>query len=215
MKEQIIAIIWDWGNVLGRYDYGKGCEELSRYSSKSGTEIKDIIDKNFKKQIWTGALNPATFFAHAKTMIPLSSEMTFAEFSGIWKGIITGENEGVSEILNRLLHIRQCILSDTDPIHWSAIRELPAIKTHFSSPNLVVHSFSVGAVKPSPVMYKEALRRLGVSLSNTHEVLYIEDKLKNCQAFEEMGGKTLNYNCSQEPLANLEKGLKSFGVFDD
>ena len=127
-----------------------------------------------------------------------------------------GENDGVYATIGRIKPgIQQCVVSNTDQIHWQAIKQLPTMKMFFSNQNLLLRSHAVGACKPDQAIYREALKRLRVFGIDICQVLYIDDVPEYRRAFEEMGGKTLNYNCSQEPLANLNEGLKIFGVFND
>ena len=100
----------------------------------------------------------------------------------------------------------------TDPIHWSAIEQLPVMRKHFSDPQLLVRSYTAGTRKPDSKMYQDALKCLGFAETDIGHVLYVEDVAEYRDVFEQMGGHVLAYDCSKDSLALLEMGLKKFNV---
>jgi len=218
VTESITAMIWDWGNVLGRFDHIKACQKLALRSAASFDEILKIFysgDEALAKLHDTGAITPARFFSLAQRLCRLDEQMTFEEFRDIWRSVILGENKKIGDIIGRIRpDILRCILSNTDPIHWTAISQLPAVKKYFSNPDLRIRSYNVGVRKPDLAMYREALECLGLRETEAHRVLYIEDVPEYCEAFRSIGGNALQYDCSKEPIARLEEGLRVFGVFE-
>jgi len=107
-----------------------------------------------------------------------------------------------------MIGLKKCILTDCDPIHAEVVRRMSIIGMNFQS-GMIVRSFEVGACKPDERMFKEAQKRLGVEVSH---VLYIDDKVSNCVAFREMGGRALQYDCTKMPIRTLEEGLRNAGV---
>ena len=120
------------------------------------------------------------------------------------------------DILERIkTDLTQCIMSNTDPIHWSGIEQLSVMKKHFSNPQLLIRSYTVGTRKPDLKMYQEALRCLGIAEQDTQQVLYIDDIAEYRDVFKSMGGNVLSYDCSKDPLTQLETGLREFGVLKE
>ena len=214
-ETKIIGIIWDFGNILASFDHLKACKRLAKYSAFSP---EDIFKKLFggenapEKLHETGQLSPQEFFLLVKKLAVLSDDLSFQMFSGIW-GDILQENSGVSALLDRIQPgVKQCILSNTDPIHWSAIEQLPVMKKHFSNSAMLIRSYASGTRKPDVKIYQDALACLGFNDKDIEHVLYVDDIAEYREVFERLGGYTLSYDCSKDDLAQLETGLAKFGV---
>ena len=103
-----------------------------------------------------------------------------------------------------------CVLSNTDPIHWSKIRQLPAMREFFADDRACSLSFKVGARKPDTLMYQDALRWFDIRTPK--DVLYIDDVAEYVKTFADMGGRAMQYNCSLEPIDRLETALHDAGA---
>lgn len=159
-----------------------------------------------------GKLSSEEFFLVARKVANLDEGLSFQEFCTIWKNIFE-ENRGLEAVLNLIRpEVKQCILSNTEPIHWSAIEQLPVMKKFFGDSQLLVRSYTAGTRKPDPRMYQDALRCLGIAEKDVQHVLYIDDIAEYRDAFERMGGNVLPYDCSKDAIMHLEAGLRKFGV---
>jgi putative hydrolase of the HAD superfamily len=214
-QPHIKGIIWDFGNILARFDHLKACKKLAEYCA---TAPEDIIKELFSgenapaKLHESGELSSLEFFRSAQKLLSFSENLSFQIFSDIWKDIFQENNE-VSAVIDRIQpDLKQCILSNTDPIHWSAIEQLPVMKKYFSNPAVLVRSYTSGTRKPDPKMYQDALQCLELAEEEIQHILYIDDIAEYRDAFERMGGNALSYDCSKDPLARLEAGLRKFGV---
>lgn len=214
-QPHIKGIIWDFGNILACFDHLKAYKKLAEYSS---TALEDILKRLFSgksapaKLHESGELSSQDFFRSAQKLLPFSEDLSFQTFSDIWKDIFQ-ENNGVSAVIDRIgSDLKQCILSNTDPIHWSAIEQLSVMKKHFSNPSVLVRSYTSGTRKPDPKMYQDALKCLELPEEEIRHVLYVDDIAEYRDAFERMGGNVLSYDCSKDSLAQLEAGLRKFGV---
>lgn len=214
-KPEIEGIIWDFGNVLARFNHLRACIKLAHFSSMPLKEIQKALFSGNQapaKLHEVGKLSPEEFFLAARTAAHFDERLLFEEFSTIWRDIFD-ENEGLGAVLDRIRpEVKRCILSNTEPIHWLAIEKLPVIKRYFRDPRLLVRSYLVGTRKPDPKMYHAALKCLRISKRNIGSVLYIDDIAEYREAFERMGGKMLAYDCSKNTLAHLKVGLQEFGV---
>lgn len=214
-QPHIKGIIWDFGNILARFDHLKAAKKLAEYSS---TAPEDILKKLFSgesapaKLHESGELSSQEFFWSAQKLLSFSEDLSFQAFCDIWKDIFQ-ENNGVSVVIDKIRSdLKQCILSNTDPIHWSAIEQLSVMKKHFSNPAILVRSYTSGTRKPDAKMYQDALKCLGLAEEEIQYILYIDDIAEYRDVFERMGGNALSYDCSKDPLAQLEAGLRKFGV---
>lgn len=214
-KPQIKGIIWDFGNVLARFDHSKACKKLAKYSTVSPEDIFEVFfgkNNSLVKLHESGRLSSQEFFLAGQKAAHLAENLSFREFCIIWKDIFQ-ENNGVESIIDKIRpDLKRCILSNTDPIHWSAIEQLPVMKKYFSNSALLVRSYISGARKPDIKIYRDALKCLGFAETGAKHVLYIEDTAEYRDAFERMGGNVLSYNCSKDTLAQLEAGLIKFDV---
>ena len=211
----IKAIIFDAGNVLVRFNHTKAYEKLSKYSNLSVEEIINLIsngDKSPSSLHDSGKLSSHDFFLTIQKQINLNKNLSFEEFSNIW-GDIFEENTEIEPIIDKIhKNIKLCILSNTDPIHWSVVEKLPLLKKHFSNKNIVILSYNSKVCKPETKIYNDALISLGMIIEDTKNILYIEDIAKYRQAFENIGGHTLSYDCSKDSVSVLENALKEYRV---
>lgn len=214
-KAVIKGIIWDLGNVLVGFDHLRAGRKLAQYSP---TAPSDIVKKLFTGEHApetlheSGQVSSQEFFREAQQIVPLSADLSFREFAEIWKDILI-ENKGVASIVGKVRpEVGRCLLSITDPLHWQAAENLQVLREYFSDPARLIRSYTSGTRKPDPKLYREALACLSIEENDIGSVLYIEDIAKYREAFEDLGGQTLAYDCSKDPLTTLESGLERFGV---
>jgi len=213
---KIRAIIWDFGNILASFDHLKACRTLATYCRVGSPEwVFEKLwagDESPAKLLEIGRLTPQQFFNEALRILPFAKEISFQEFSNIWSDVFW-ENYGISEIIDIVRpEIKQCICSNTDPIHWTAIEQLQVMKEHFSDPALLTRSYISGTRKPDIKIYRDALATLQMGESEVDHVLYIEDTAIYQRAFQEMGGNVLPYDCTKDDIVQLNIRLYEFGV---
>ena len=97
---------------------------------------------------------------------------------------------------------RLALLSNTDPIH---VQHLEANYSFFKFFPTRIYSCSVGASKPNPLIFREALRALKV---HAQEAVYIDDIAAYVEAAKRLGMGGIQF---QSP-AQLTSDLKSLGV---
>lgn len=204
----IRGIIFDFGRVIAGFDHLKACRALGE---QAGIDSDEVYARLFNAGLTTlhesGELTSRDFYVRSCETLDLT-DLSFEKFSDIWKDIFI-ESAGFSELMVRVRpDIPRCILSNTDPIHWSAIRKLPDIQTWFPDPDDWVLSFQVGARKPDVRMYEGALKRLD---SQASDMLYLEDVPGYREAFRSLGGTAEAYDCSIDPV---EKLLSIFSRYD-
>ena len=214
MAQQLIdAIAWDWGRVLGTFSNEKMWDALAVYSTGGTADnIKKLIVP-ISKLHETGKISSAEFYKRAVKAAPL--EISYAQFFDAWRSCITGENPGMADLLRRIRpEIRQGVLSNTDPIHWTAIEVLPLMKEFFPRPEQLVRSYdaNVQMLKPGENMYFEVRKRLKILSNEPHRLLYFDDIVEYCTAGATLGFRTQHYNCLTDPIGRIEKALDSLGA---
>ncbi len=148
------------------------------------------------------------FYREAQQLLGIS-DLTFIDFSRIWRNIFS-ENLGIESLIGHIATDSKLgIVSNTDPIHWETIRELPVMKRFFSDPVCITRSFDVGTRKPDPRIWQHALARLGCSAEQT---LYIDDIDDYVDAFEKLGGHAIQYDCSRDSIEVLARAIGRYGL---
>ena len=101
---------------------------------------------------------------------------------------------GMEELFREVAgRYRVGILSDTDPLHWHAIRTMMPWLEAVERPTL---SYEVGYLKPHPEMFTAAARNCG---SAKEQCLFIDDLAGNVDGARYFGMQALIFN-GQEKL---------------
>jgi len=217
MSNKIVGIIWDFGKVLASFDHLKACKKLACYCNIPPVLILERLfsGENAPAKLHElGRISSQQFYNEVLRLLPFSKDITFSEFSEIWKDIFR-ENRGISTLIGKVRsEIKQCICSNTDPIHWSAIEQLPVMKKYFSNPALLTRSYTSGARKPNVKIFLDALASLHMEEGDANHVLYIEDIAAYRQVFLVMGGNVLSYDCTVDKMIELKRRLYKYGVLE-
>jgi putative hydrolase of the HAD superfamily len=109
------------------------------------------------QQFEKGEISPEDFVRHVSRVLDM--ELTVPQFWDLWSSIFLPETL-LPESLLEGLHRRQrlLLLSNTNAIHFSLARERYPLLRHFDG---YVLSYEVGALKPQPEIYREAVARAG------------------------------------------------------
>ncbi len=215
LKNQIQAVIFDWGNVLGRFDKNKVYKRLSSKSRRCNTaedvrQALSIVEgvEGLTHMTETGSIDEGELFDIVCSVLLLTG-VGFDEFCEIWGNMIS-PNHGVDEVVASICpDVGKFVLSNTEPIHWSYIEQLPVMQRFFSDPRLLIRSYTVRARKPDERIFREGIRRAGVP---PEKILYVDDIPEYTEAFEALGGRALLYDCSKDSLSKLEDSLSSLGI---
>lgn len=197
----IETIISDLGNVLLRFDNTVFFRALSAYTARSEEEIRTVTHENldlltlFEK----GAVSPLDFYRNAKDLLEISAgyEQFFAAYCN---GVFTLA-PAVLDLCRRLkARHRMVLLSNTDVIRWTYVKA--AFRDIFLFDEYVL-SFDVGAVKPQPEIFREALRAGGAAAERT---VFIDDLPANVEAATRLGMNGILFKDAGDLTARL-KGL--------
>jgi HAD superfamily hydrolase (TIGR01509 family) len=148
------------------------------------------------------------FEFHARIVQKTGLRVPFEEFSHIYADVFSSI-PGIEEIIALVPMESRFILSNTDPLHWKRIAQLPVIEHCFRNPRQIIRSFDTGARKPELGIFEEGIRRTGVSLS---EIVYFDDVSEYVEAFKKIGGTAVLFNARRQQSSVLHRHLKDFGV---
>jgi HAD superfamily hydrolase (TIGR01509 family) len=195
------AIIFDIGRVLVRVDVARAMQGLASGSALSPSELWTAIEKDPRWPDWQeGRIAPRDWYLHLNKR--LGGNLTFEQFTEVWNRALDPipiQEDAFIEKLSKLY--RLALLSNTDPIH---VRHMEASYSFFSFFPTRIYSCSVGASKPNPLIYREALRALKVQ---AQEAVYIDDIPAYVEAAQRLGMAGIQF---QSP-AQLTSDLKSLG----
>jgi glucose-1-phosphatase len=196
------AIIFDIGRVLVRIDVGRAMQGLASGGSLSPSELWTAIEKDPRWADWQeGRMSARDWYLHLTKRF--GGNFTFEQFTEIWNRVLDPNPIQEDAFLKSLSkRYRLALLSNTDPIH---VQHLEASYSFFAFFPVRIYSCAVGASKPNPLIYKEALRALKVK---SNEALYIDDIAAYVEAAKRLGMAGIQF---QSP-SQLTSDLKSLGV---
>lgn len=162
----IKGIIFDLGRVLVGIDSRRG---LPGYLGLTGPdEIRQLTADPSFAAYNCGRLCPEEF--HQRVVARFDLSLSFTEFRDIWCDMFYLHEDMLALLEELGRSYRLGLLSDTDPLHWGHIcRAYPKIMQIFSNPSL---SFEIGALKPDPETYADAVRKIGLQ---PQECVFIDD----------------------------------------
>ncbi len=194
----IEAVVSDLGNVLLRFDNNVFYRALVPFTRRPVDEIRAVTHENldllmlFEK----GAVTPLEFYRNVRDILGLAADYE-QFFRAYCQGVFSLVPE-VGDLYRRLKpRYRMILLSNVDIIRWSHVKS--------SFPEILlfddfVLSFDVGAMKPEPEIYLEAIRAAGVRPEQT---LFIDDMRANVEGAERMGMNGLWHGPDSDLAANL------------
>jgi glucose-1-phosphatase len=196
------AIIFDIGRVLVRIDVARAMQGLASGTALSPAELWSAIEKDPRWPDWQeGRMASRDWYLHLGRR--LGGDFTFEQFTEIWNRVLDPAPIHEDSLFQRLSRTyRLALLSNTDPLH---VQHLEANFTFFRFFPTRIYSCSVGASKPNPLIYREALRALKVQ---AQEAVYVDDIAVYVEAAQRLGMGGIQFQSS----AQLVSDLKSLGV---
>jgi HAD superfamily hydrolase (TIGR01509 family) len=201
-SNKLRAIIFDIGRVLVGVDASRGMTGLGAGLSLSPSELWAALGKDPRWPDWQeGRISPRDWYLHLTKR--LGASLSFEQFTEAWNRVLDPkpiQDKAFLETLSK--NYRLGLLSNTDPIH---VTHLESTYDFFRFFPARIYSCSVGASKPNPLIYREALRACKVQAG---EAVYIDDVLAYVEAARRLGMAGVHY---QSP-AQLSNDLAGLGV---
>ena len=154
----IKTVMLDLGNVIVPVDFRRCHAALSAVCSIPAQEIpRRISTTGLVQRFETGRVEPQDFVREVSEI--LGMKVTYAEFWEIWSDIVAPEPILPESVIAALARDRRLLLlSNTNVIHFEMIEQRFPLLRHFHD---YVLSYQVGAMKPDPRIYQEAIARAG------------------------------------------------------
>jgi putative hydrolase of the HAD superfamily len=154
----IKTVILDLGGVIVPFDFSRAYSRIELICGLNREEIRRRIGAaDLAMRLESGQIEPEAFVAELGAVLGCS--LDYAGFRDIWCSIFFEHTlipESLLEAIKR--RHRLILLSNTNAIHFEMIRGSYALLRQFDH---YVLSYEVGALKPSPAIYQEAIRNAG------------------------------------------------------
>ncbi len=175
------AIFFDLGGTIIPFDFLRGFKALARHSQHSLEEIlRRVRASDLFPRFEKGEIEPCDFVGEFCTLF--DCRLDYEEFCRIW-GVIFLPQPLIEESLLAGLkrNYRLYSLSNTNAIHFPMVMRAYPLLKHLDGHVL---SYEVGAMKPSPEIYRAAIERAGC---RADECLFIDDIAENIEGARREG----------------------------
>ena len=203
-KRKFRAVIFDIGRVLIRIDVSRAMKGLATGTEWTPETLWSAMEKDPRWKDWPeGRISPRDWHLHMQRRFGGSA--TFEEFRATWNQVLDPEPIQETEWLAGLAkRYKLALLSNTDPIHVAHMERSYEFFQYFPAR---VYSCAVGAAKPNPIIFREALRACRVL---AEEAVYVDDIAEYAEAARRLGMAGVQFQ-SPEQLrrAFAELGLES------
>jgi len=196
------AILFDIGRVLISVDVSRATSGLAEGLSLSPEEIWSALEKDPRWKDWQeGRISPRDWHLHLARR--LGSKLSFEKFVEVWNRALDPTPIHEDAFLEKLgRNYRLAVVSNTDPLH---VAHMERTYEFFRSLPVRIYSCRVGASKPNPLIYNEALRACKV---RAQEALYVDDVPAYAQAVERLGMQAIAFESREQ----LYRRLGQFGI---
>jgi len=196
------AVIFDIGRVLIRVNVSRAMDGLASGISLTPEEVWSAIEKDPRMLDWQeGRISPRDWHLHLKNR--LGGSLSFEQFSEVWNRALDPNPIHEDSFLEGLSkNYRLALLSNTDPLHMAHAEQSYAFFRFFPQR---IYSFRVGASKPDPLIYREALKACKV---RAEEAIYIDDVAAYAEAAQRLGMTGIVFQSPEQ----LQRDLRALGV---
>lgn len=196
------ALIFDLGGVIVPLDFGRAYSRMAELAGCEAAEVPPRIRATGLVPLFeTGQVEPSDFVDQLSTALNVS--LSYDQFAELWSSIFV-PGPLLSEAFFRSLRerYRLILLSNTNSLHFDLLaRQYPLLELFHEK----VLSFQVGALKPAPLVYREAIARAGVGAG---ECFFTDDILTYVEAARAEGIDAVQFTTRE----NLELELLQRGV---
>ena len=197
-RAPIRLIISDFGGVICTFDYRIFCARLARRIGRSAEAIyAAVYGSELQAAFERGRLTGPAY--HSRVMRLVGADVPYAEFCPMYGDIFT-EIPATGALLRRLrARYPLYLLSDTNEIHFGYVTQTVEVLRVFAE---CIVSYEVGALKPDPAMYREALRRAALPAA---ACVFIDDRPGNVEGARRVGMHALHFTSAAQCAADLSR----------
>lgn len=195
----IRAIIFDFGNVIYKFDNSLFLDQISDYSDKSVSELNEIFYQNLElaKQYETGCITSDQFFTKAVELGRL--HISKSDFIRAFTNIFTPVQETFDLIRRLKSRYKIGLLSNTNEWDFEYAIKKCEIYECFNAVSL---SFMVREMKPGKKIYLDVLNKLNLP---AEECIYIDDIKDYAEAAAQLGIVGIHYTSHEQLVDSLKQ----------
>ena len=201
----IKTVIFDLGKVIIPFDFKRGYQGLEEVCAYPAAEIPQrIAGTDLVQRFESGLIEPREFVEQLSRVLDL--RVNYDQFCEIWSSIFLPDPlipESLLEGLSK--RYRLLLLSNTNAIHFDMLQKSYPLLSHFHD---LVLSYRVGAMKPSPAIFREAVAR---SNCRPEECFFTDDIAEYVAAAKCEGIDAVQF----ESRAQIEQELLARGIHWD
>jgi FMN phosphatase YigB (HAD superfamily) len=198
---QLQTIVFDFGNVLGCFNYQRTLARLGSYSELGPAELRAAVYGPQLEAYEAGHLSTAEFLAWARTACRLSCDVALV--AAAWSDIFHPNREVCALVPRLRPRYRLLLGSNTNELHARQFRrQFADTLQHFDA---LVLSHEVGARKPATQFYHHCERLAGC---DPEACLFIDDLPANVEAARACGWQGIVFT----GIRDLQDQLAAMGV---
>src|SRR5579862_8295657 len=198
----IKTVIFDLGKVIIPFDFLRGYQGIEKISGLPVAEIRSRVGAtDLVQRFESGKVEPADFVAQFCALLDL--HISYDQFCQIWSSIFLPDPLIPESLLEGLSQrYRLLLLSNTNAIHFQMLEQTYPLLRHF---HYKVLSHVVGAMKPSPAIYHEAIAR---AECRPEECFFTDDIADYVAAAKREGIDAVQFESSEQ----IQRELRARGV---
>jgi putative hydrolase of the HAD superfamily len=195
----IKAVIFDLGRVIVPFDFKRGYVRLEALCGIPAAEIPNKLrSTGLVQRFESGQIEPHDFVREFSGHLNLDT--TYETFCEIWSSIFLPETLIGEDLLRGIArNYRMVLLSNTNVIHYEMLRRNYALLRHFHA---CVLSYEVGAMKPSPLIYRKAIEAAGCEAS---ECFFTDDMADYVEGARSQGIDAVQFQSEAQIVDELRK----------
>lgn len=192
------AVIFDLGGVIVGLDFAQAYARIGALTGYAPDEARQrVLATGLVEPFEMGQVDPREFARKINNALGLT--VSFDDFCQLWSSIFPSGaliEESLLETLHR--HYRLVLLSNTNAIHFPYVRAHYPQLGHFDD---FVLSYQLGAMKPAPRIYHEAITRAG---SRPEECFFVDDMAENVEAARRQGMDAEQFLSAEKLVRDLK-----------
>jgi len=201
MKRSVKAIIFDYGDVIGKNPASYIFKAISKRFDIKNDEIKKEVSK-FVLKLQKNHIPENVFWKKLAKNLRIENSR---ELKNIWMKEYEKNskiNEKIISLIRRLkkMGYKVCLLSNTPKFH----KRVPFRRLLRKEFPTIIYSCDVKMRKPERRIYLLTLKKLRMK---PEECLIIDDEKKNLYYPKKIGMKTIHYKSLRQLKSQLEKNL--------
>jgi glucose-1-phosphatase len=185
------ALIFDFGNVVGFFDYLRACERFAVHLGMTGTGFRDLlVDRGFPRllaKFESGRIEPEQFAAGVMDLSGV--RLPYDDFVRAWEDIFW-PNESVAELIRLLKDMGYPLYlgSNTNLLHATHYRRQFAETLDLFDGFIL--SYEVGHMKPAREFFEACVQAAGRPAPSC---IFIDDIAENVEGARSAGLAAIRY----------------------